>query len=44
MRRRDIRFYKVTLQIPFGKADAAMFKRLKAKRPEGADQPDFSGN
>ena len=44
MRRRDIRFYKVTLQIPFGKADAAMFKRLKAKRPEGGDQPDFSGN
>lgn len=44
MRRRDTRFFKLALQIPFGKADASMFKRLKeGKKPAGQEQPDFGG-
>ncbi len=38
MRRRDMRFYKISLQIPFGKADASMFKKRDAKRPGGDEQ------
>ena len=43
MRRRDTRFYKISLQIPFGKADASMFRRMKdTKRPTmNEDQGDF---
>jgi len=42
MRRRDTRFYKLSLQIPFGKADGAMFKKMKeAKKQDGQDLPDF---
>lgn len=35
-RRRDLRFYKVTLQFFFGKPDASIFKR-KSGRPSGGD-------
>ncbi len=39
MRRRDTRFYRISLQIPFGKPDASIFK----KRPERQQQemPDY---
>ncbi len=39
MRRRDQRFYKISVQIPFGKADASMFKRAREgrKQPSGGD-------
>ncbi len=39
MRRRDTRFYRISIQIPFGKPDASIFK----KRPERQqqEQPDF---
>ncbi|MEO5581914.1 MAG: outer membrane beta-barrel protein [Saprospiraceae bacterium] len=43
MRRRDTRYFKLSLQIPFGKADASIFKK-SSKRQEGQEQPDFSGN
>ena len=44
MRRRDTRFFKLSIQIPFGKADASLFKRLReGKRPAGPEQPDFDG-
>jgi hypothetical protein len=42
MRRRDARYFKITLQVPFGKADASMFKKMKEGRKEGQEQPDFS--
>ncbi|MBK9734595.1 MAG: TonB-dependent receptor family protein [Saprospiraceae bacterium] len=42
MRRRETRYFKVTLQIPFGKADASFFKKSNRKS-EGQDQPDFNG-
>ena len=38
MRRRDTRFFKITLQIPFGKADASLFKKSNKKQE---DTPDF---
>ncbi len=45
MRRRDLRFYKLSFQMPFGKMDASIFKRGKdAKRQQGQGQePDFGG-
>jgi outer membrane receptor protein involved in Fe transport len=44
MRRRDTRFYKLSVQIPFGKADASMFKKMKEGRKQGGqEQPDFGG-
>lgn len=45
MRRRDMRFVKLSLQVPFGKADASMFKRMKdgKKQGGGQEQPDFGG-
>ena len=45
MRRRDTRFYKISLQIPFGKADASMFKKMKDAKKGGQqqEQPDFGG-
>ncbi len=42
MRRRETRYFKVTVQIPFGKADASLFKKSN-KRPEGQDASDFIG-
>lgn len=45
MRRRDTRFYKLSLQIPFGKVDASMFKKMKDAKKQGGqqEQPDFGG-
>ena len=43
MRRRDTRFFKLSLQVPFGKVDASIFKKGN-KKQEGQEQPDFSGN
>ncbi|MGB4960224.1 MAG: outer membrane beta-barrel family protein, partial [Saprospiraceae bacterium] len=43
MRRRQNRFFRVTLQIPFGKADASLFKKSN-RRSEGQEQPDFIGS
>jgi hypothetical protein len=44
MRRRDSRFFKLSLQITFGKADASMFKRMKDAKSRSQEMPDFSGN
>ena len=38
MRRRDTRYFKISLQIPFGKADASMFKRMKEGRKGGGEE------
>ncbi|MBP9196757.1 MAG: TonB-dependent receptor [Saprospiraceae bacterium] len=43
MRRRETRFFRVTVQIPFGKADGSLFKKSN-KRPEGQEMPDFGGS
>ncbi len=43
MRRRDIRFYKISFQIPFGKADASVFKKAKERRSSGQSDSDFGG-
>jgi hypothetical protein len=45
MRRRDTRYYKLSLQIPFGKVDASMFKKMKDAKKQGGqqEQPDFGG-
>jgi outer membrane receptor protein involved in Fe transport len=40
LRRRDTRYFKVTLQVPFGKADASVFKKGN-KRPEGQEMQEF---
>ena len=37
MRRRDTRYFKLALQIPFGKADASLFKKSN-KKPEGQQE------
>ena len=39
-RRRDVRNFRVSLQIPFGKMDASFFKK-KSKKPEQQDQSDY---
>lgn len=42
MRRRETRYFKLSLQVPFGKVDATIFKNMKnLKKPEGQDQQDF---
>jgi hypothetical protein len=42
MRRRETRYFKLTLQVPFGKVDAALFKNMKNnKKPEGQEQQEF---
>ncbi len=41
MRRRDTRFYKLSIQIPFGNPDASMFKKKDKKGPE---QPAMDDN
>lgn len=40
MRRRDARFFKVTLQVPFGKADASLFKKSN-KKPDTQEMQEF---
>ena len=39
MRRRETRFFRLTLQVPFGKADGSLFKR-SGKKGERQDQND----
>jgi hypothetical protein len=47
MRRRDLRFYRITFQMPFGKMDASIFRRAKEgqrNRDNNQNQmPDFGG-
>jgi hypothetical protein len=45
MRRRDLRYYKLSLQMPFGKMDASIFRKAKdAKKQQGGQQDmDFGG-
>lgn len=40
MRRRDARYFKIAIQIPFGKADASIFKKSN-KKPEGQEMQDY---
>ena len=40
MRRRDLRYFKLTLQMPFGKMDASIFKKGK-KQQAGGQEMDF---
>jgi outer membrane receptor protein involved in Fe transport len=40
MRRRDTRYFKLALQIPFGKMDASVFKKGN-KRPEGQEMQEY---
>jgi outer membrane receptor protein involved in Fe transport len=42
MRRRDLRFFKLSLQMPFGKMDASIFKKRKQGQGGGQDM-DFGG-
>ena len=46
MRRRDLRYFKVSLQMPFGKMDASIFRKAKdAKRQQTPGQEmDFGGS
>jgi outer membrane receptor protein involved in Fe transport len=41
MRRRDLRYFKLSLQMPFGKMDASIFKRAKEGRKQGQGQGDM---
>jgi outer membrane cobalamin receptor len=41
MRRRDLRYFKLSLQMPFGKMDASIFK--KRKQQQGGQDMDFGG-
>ncbi len=46
MRRRDLRFVRLSLQMPFGKMDASIFRRAKEGRKQGGNQNqdmDFGG-
>jgi hypothetical protein len=42
MRRRDLRYFKLSLQMPFGKMDASIFKKRKPGQGGGQDM-DFGG-
>ncbi len=46
MRRRDLRYFKLSLQMPFGKMDASIFRKAKdAKRQQTPGQEmDFGGS
>jgi outer membrane receptor protein involved in Fe transport len=42
MRRRDMRYYQVSVQIPFGKANASLFRKKSDKKPQdGQPEMDF---
>ena len=43
MRRRDLRFFRLSFQVPFGKADASIFKKAKegSRRQQGQGEMDF---
>ena len=38
MRRRDLRYFKLSLQMPFGKMDASIFKKGKKQQGQGQGQ------
>ena len=46
LRRRDLRYFKLSLQMPFGKMDASIFRKAKdAKRQQNPGQEmDFGGS
>ena len=46
MRRRDLRYFRISLQMPFGKMDASIFRKAKdAKRQQTPGQEmDFGGS
>lgn len=39
MRRRETRFFRLTIQVPFGKTDGSIFRK-QGRRPNGDDQGD----
>lgn len=41
MRRRDLRYYKLSLQMPFGKMDASIFRKAKDAKKQGTGQQDM---
>ncbi len=41
MRRRDLRYFKLSLQMPFGKMDASIFKKSKRPQGQGGQDMDF---
>lgn len=41
MRRRDTRFYRISLQIPFGKPDASIFKKRPERPQQEKEMPDY---
>lgn len=41
MRRRDLRYFKLSLQMPFGKMDASIFKKGKRQQGQGGQEMDF---
>ena len=41
MRRRDLRYFKLSLQMPFGKMDASIFKKGKKPQGQGGQDMDF---
>ena len=46
MRRRELRYVKLSLQMPFGKMDSSIFRKAKDARKNGNQQdmtPDFGG-
>ncbi len=43
MRRRETRYFKISIQIPFGKADASLFRKSN-KKPENPDASEFIGS
>ena len=45
LRRRDVRFYKLSVQFPFGKMDSSIFRKAKdAKKQQGQQQEiDYGG-
>lgn len=43
MRRRDLRYFKLSLQMPFGKMDASIFKKGKKPQGQGGQDMDYGG-
>lgn len=45
MRRRDLRYVKLSVQVPFGKADASIFRKAKdaKKQQDGQQDMDYGG-
>ena len=45
LRRRDVRFYKISIQFPFGKMDSSIFRKAKDAKKQQGQQPevDYGG-